>query len=30
MTQDTYLDRKSPNPAATEALQRAFQDPDLI
>jgi integrase len=29
MTQDTYLDRQSPNPAATEALQRAFEDPSL-
>jgi integrase len=29
MTQDTYLDRRSPNPSATEALQRAFEDPEL-
>jgi integrase len=29
MTQDNYLDRKAPNPSATEALQRAFEDPDL-
>ncbi|GAB3838418.1 tyrosine-type recombinase/integrase [Kribbella italica] len=28
MTQDNYLDRQSTNPAAAEALQRAF-DPDL-
>jgi integrase len=29
MTQDNYFDRKAPNPAATQALQQAFEDPDL-
>jgi len=29
MTQDNYLGRKSTNPTAAEALQRAFEDPDL-
>jgi integrase len=29
MTRDNYFDRKAPNPAATEALQEAFEDPDL-
>jgi len=30
MTQDHYFDRKAPNPAATQALQQAFEDPDLL
>jgi hypothetical protein len=30
MTQDNYFDRKAPNPAATQALQQAFKDPDLL
>ncbi|WP_020391490.1 helix-turn-helix domain-containing protein [Kribbella catacumbae] len=29
MTQDHYYDRKAPNPAATNAIQQAFEDPDL-
>ncbi|MEU4392810.1 tyrosine-type recombinase/integrase [Kribbella sp. NPDC023855] len=29
MTQDHYFDRKAPNPAATTAIQQAFQDPNL-
>ncbi|WP_328996061.1 tyrosine-type recombinase/integrase [Kribbella sp. NBC_01245] len=28
MTQDRYFDRQAPNPAATEAIQQAFEDPD--
>jgi integrase len=30
MTQDNYYDRKAPNPAATNAIQQAFEDPDLL
>ncbi|MEV6415652.1 tyrosine-type recombinase/integrase [Kribbella sp. NPDC051718] len=30
MTQDHYYDRKAPNPEATNAIQQAFEDPDLI
>lgn len=30
MTQDNYFDRKAPNPAATEAIQQAFEEPDLL
>jgi integrase len=30
MTQDHYFDRKAPNPAATTAIQQAFDDPDLF
>ena len=30
MTQDHYYDRKAPNPAATTAIQQAFEDPDLL
>lgn len=29
MTQDSYFDRQAPNPAATEAIQQAFEDPDF-
>jgi hypothetical protein len=29
MTQDNYFDRKAPNPTATNAIQDAFEDPDL-
>ena len=29
MTQDNYFDRQAPNPEATQAIQQAFEDPDL-
>jgi hypothetical protein len=29
MTQDVYMGRKVRNPAAAEALERAFEDPGL-
>jgi integrase len=29
MTQDVYMGRKAQNPGAAEALERAFEDPDL-
>ncbi|NEA37415.1 tyrosine-type recombinase/integrase [Streptomyces sp. SID13031] len=29
MTQDNYFDRTAPNPAATNAIQQAFEDPEL-
>jgi integrase len=30
MTQDHYYDRKAPNPEATNAIQQAFEDPELL
>jgi hypothetical protein len=30
MTQDVYMGRKIRNPAAAEALERAFDDPELL
>ncbi|MFI7067060.1 helix-turn-helix domain-containing protein [Kribbella sp. NPDC050124] len=30
ITQDVYLGRRAANPAAAEALERAFEDPDLL
>lgn len=30
ITQDVYLGRRAANPAAAEALERAFDDPDLL
>ncbi len=30
ITQDVYLGRRAANPAAAEALEQAFEDPDLI
>jgi integrase len=30
ITQDIYMGRKSANPAAAQALEQAFDDPDLV
>jgi integrase len=30
ITQDIYMGRQAANPAAAEALQQAFEDPDLL
>ncbi|WP_425552103.1 tyrosine-type recombinase/integrase [Kribbella koreensis] len=30
MTQDHYYDRTAPDPEATNAIQHAFEDPDLL
>jgi integrase len=30
MTQDNYFDRTAPSPEATNAIQQAFEDPDVV